>query len=103
MSENWVNGTQKFLRFLNSNNIPHYLRMDQILYELKQNPLLGNKVKRKLWPLCYVRRYGIVILFRVELANNWRLLYTVSKTGESTTVTVLEALSHGDYEDRFGY
>lgn len=56
-------------------------------------------------PSEYVERYGVTNLFRVELSNYWRMLYTLTE-GE----TILEIVAfilcitdHEDYDKKFGY
>jgi len=43
-----------------------YKEIDGVLDLLKENPDLGDKIKRNLWPQSYVRRHGIHTLFRVD-------------------------------------
>ena len=50
-------------------------------------------------------KYGITNLFRVELPNYWRMLYTLSN-GESEIeiiAFVLDLVDHKVYDKKFGY
>ena len=42
-----------------------------------RTPERAEKVRKKLWPKNYVRKYGIRVLYRIELPDGWRMLYTI--------------------------
>ena len=50
-------------------------------------------------------KYDITNLFRVELSNFWRMLYTL--TDDQTEVIViafiLDIIDHDEYDKKFGY
>ncbi len=72
---------------------------------IKNNPHYGNPVSKKLIPKEYSVKYGITNLFRVELPNFWRMLYTL-REGESKVEIVsfvLDIIDHKDYNKKFGY
>lgn len=62
-------------------------------------------VAKSLTPKEYVLRYGITNLFRVELPNFWRMLYTL--TNDETEIEiiafVLDVIDHKAYDRKFGY
>jgi len=45
---------------------------------IKSNPHYGNPISKKLIPDEYKKKYGVTNLFRVELPNYWRMLYTLT-------------------------
>ena len=49
---------------------------------IKANPHYGNPMAKNLIPQEYILKYGVTNLFRVELPNFWRMLYTLTD-GES--------------------
>ncbi|MCK5774060.1 MAG: hypothetical protein KAH57_09770, partial [Thermoplasmata archaeon] len=49
---------------------------------VKANPHYGDPIAKKLIPIEYTDKYGVTNLFRVELSNHWRMLYTLTE-GES--------------------
>jgi len=72
---------------------------------IKTNPHYGNPISKKLIPREYQEKYGVTNLFRVELPNFWRMLYTLTE-GESKVEIVsfvLDILDHKDYNKKFGY
>ncbi len=71
--------------------------------DLKQDPLCGTKVPKKVWPKSYVKPYMITNLWKYNLPNAWRIVYTI-KQDEITLISfILEWFSHKEYERRFGY
>ena len=72
---------------------------------IKTNPHYGNPISRKLIPQEYLDKYDVKNLFRVELPNFWRMLYTLTD-GESEIeiiAFVLDFIDHPDYDKKFGY
>ena len=72
---------------------------------IKANPHYGDPVAKRLMPKEYVQKYEITNLFRVELPNFWRMLYTLTD-GESEIeiiAFVLDVISHKKYDKKFGY
>lgn len=72
---------------------------------IKINRSYGNPISKKLIPEEYIKKYSITNLFRVELPNFWRMLYTL-KTQENQIeiiAFVLDIINHKDYNKKFGY
>ena len=72
---------------------------------IKANPHYGNPIKKSLIPREYIEKYEITNLFRVELPNFWRMLYTLTE-GETTIEIisfVLDIINHKEYNKKFGY
>ena len=65
---------------------------------------LGRMVIDKI-PNSYIEKYGVKNLFRVELPNYWRLIYTLTEgeTQIEIVAFVLDIFDHKDYNKRFGY
>ena len=72
---------------------------------IKQNPHYGNPVSKKLIPKEYKEKYEISNLFRVELPNFWRMLYTLApgETKIEIIAFVLDIIDHPEYNKKFGY
>jgi len=72
---------------------------------IKANPHYGNPISKKLIPQEYKDKYNVTNLFRVELPNYWRMLYTLTD-GESKIeiiAFVLDLIDHPTYNKKFGY
>lgn len=71
---------------------------------IKLNPHYGDPVAKALIPKEYQAKYGVNNLFRIELPNFWRMLYTLTGNSEIEIVAfVLEIIDHPTYNKRFGY
>jgi len=68
----------------------------QKLELLKQDVHYGQPITKKLIPAEYKTKYGITNLFRVELPNFWRMLYTFTagSPGIEIIVLVLDIIDH---------
>lgn len=72
---------------------------------IKVNIHYGIPVAKHLIPAEYKLKYGITNMFRVELPNFWRMLYTLTD-GESTVeivAFVLDIMDHKKYNKKLGY
>ena len=72
---------------------------------IKVNPHYGNPIAKRLIPVEHIQKYGVTNLFRVELPNYWRMLYTLIE-GESQIeiiAFVLDIIDHKEYDKKFGY
>ncbi len=72
---------------------------------IKQNPHYGSPIRKKLIPKEYREKYGINNLFRVELPNYWRMLYSLTdfETKIEIIAFVLDLIDHPTYNKKFGY
>ena len=72
---------------------------------IKANPHYGAPISKKLIPGDYVDKYGVTNLFRVELSNYWRMLYTLTDGGSVIEIIafVLDIVDHKKYDKKFGY
>jgi len=79
--------------------------VNQKIELIKQNPHFGNPLSKKLIPEEYTKKYGIKNLFRVELPNFWRMLYTLTEgeTKIEVIAFVLDIINHQTYNKKFKY
>jgi Txe/YoeB family toxin of Txe-Axe toxin-antitoxin module len=74
------------------------------LEDVEKDAFCGMQIQKKLMPKEYERKYGkIDNLWKYNLPNAWRLIYTVKGEGIFILGIVLEWLDHKNYERRFGY
>lgn len=71
--------------------------------DLEQNPYVGIKIPKKLWPRDYVKKYHVDNLWKYDLPSAWRLIYTLKANQIEIISVVLEWLDHKNYERRFKY
>ena len=72
---------------------------------IKINPHYGNPIAKKLIPKEYKEKYNITNLFRVELPNFWRMLYTLTEGETKIEIIsfVIDIIDHKTYNKKFGY
>ena len=73
-----VNGTPEFSKLyksLNKTDKILFKEIDNVLESLSRNPKIGDMIRFKQIPKSLKKRYNIDNLFRVEINQNWRLLY----------------------------
>jgi len=71
---------------------------------LKENMFAGDQVKKDRIPRYYIQRYGVNNLFRYDHPEGYRSCYVVSYVdGVGVCPTVLDLLSHDQYDKIFGY
>ena len=70
---------------------------------LKDNPFVGEQVQKNKIPQEYVNKYAITNLWRIDLADHWRLVYTVQSSEVEIIDFVLNIVDHKKYDKIFGY
>jgi Txe/YoeB family toxin of Txe-Axe toxin-antitoxin module len=80
-----------------------YEFISRAINDLKKNPSCGIKIPKKLWPKEYFQGGNITNLFKYDLPNSWRLIYTIKEDEIRIVNIILEWFSHKEYEKRFGY
>ena len=72
---------------------------------IKANFHYGNPIAKKLIPQEYKTKYGVTNLFRIELPNFWRMLYTLTEgeTEIEIIAFVLDVIDHKVYDKKLGY
>lgn len=69
---------------------------------LKENSQYGDPIAKDLIPKEF-KKVGIKNLYRVELSNYWRALYTIEGTKVEIFLFVLSIVDHKDYNKLFKY
>ena len=70
---------------------------------VKANPFYGNNMAKNLIPQEYIVKHQAKNLWRVELINYWRMLYTIKGDQVEVICFVLDILDHKKYDKKFGY
>ena len=77
--------------------------IDRAITDLKKNSMCGTKIEKRLWPKEYKQKYYITNLWKYDLPNAWRLIYTIQTTDVMILSVILEWFDHKEYERRFKY
>ena len=80
-----------------------YRWLNRAFDDISENAFCGIQIPKKLIPKVYLKTYGIDNLWKYNLPNAWRLLYSVARDEIIIIAIILEWLSHKEYDRRFGY
>ena len=70
---------------------------------LKENPFAGEQVQKSLIPRHYINKYDVTNLWRIDLSDYWRLVYTIQSNEIEIIDFVLNIVDHKRYDKIFGY
>ena len=70
---------------------------------LKDNPFIGIQIPKRLIPKKYIEKFDVTNLWKFNLANYWRMIYTVTSEGIKIISLVLDIIDHKTYDKLFGY
>ena len=80
-----------------------YEFINRAIGDLKKDCACGKKIPKKLWPKIYIQNYDITNLWKYDLPNGWRLIYTIKEDEIRILNVILEWFDHKSYEKRFNY
>ena len=70
---------------------------------IAQDAFGGIQIPKRLIPKEYIKKYDIDNLWKYNLPDAWRLLYSVGKDGVVVLSIIIEWVDHKGYEKRFHY
>ncbi|MAE49708.1 hypothetical protein CMI48_02655 [Candidatus Pacearchaeota archaeon] len=74
------------------------------IQDIEQNAFCGIQIPKKLIPKEYVKKYEVTNLWKYDLPDGWRLIYSVTTPNKVEIITlILEWFDHTNYNRRFGY
>jgi Txe/YoeB family toxin of Txe-Axe toxin-antitoxin module len=77
--------------------------IDRALCDIEANPFCGIQIPKKLIPQEYIKKFDIDNVWKYNLPDAWRLIYSI-RGGEAVIITIiLEWMDHKEYERRFSY
>jgi len=71
--------------------------------DIEENAFCSIRISKKLIPKEYKQKYEINNLWKYNLPNAWRLIYSVGKQKLVVVSIVLEWMDHIKYDRKFGY
>jgi len=77
--------------------------IERAFEDIDQNPFCGIQISKKLIPREYLKKYSIKNLWKYNLPEAWRLIYSIEGVTLKIVTIVLEWLDHKEYEKRFKY
>jgi len=77
--------------------------INQAFDNIEKNAFCGVQIPKKQIPKDYIKKYDSKNLWKYDLPNAWRLIYSI-RAGKPIVISlVLEWLTHKEYERRFNY
>ena len=71
--------------------------------DLIKEPLCGTRIPTRLIPKEYIKEYRINALWKYDLPNAWRLLYTIIGNEVKIVSVILDWMTHKEYDRKFHY
>jgi len=70
---------------------------------LKEKLTAGIHLPKNLWPKEYIKIYGITNLWKFDLRNGCRIIYTIKNDELRILCVILDCFTHKEYERKFNY
>jgi len=72
--------------------------------DLQNNAFFGIQIPKRLIPKDYILRYNVKNLWKYDLPQGWRLIYTITTDNEVQLISaILDWFNHPEYERKFHY
>jgi len=79
-------------------------QLEKAFKNLEEDAFCGIQIPKKLIPKEYIKRFGnLTNLWKYNLPDSWRLIYTIKNNKVSLLLIILEWVDHKSYERRFKY
>ncbi|MBU0662850.1 MAG: hypothetical protein ABH854_00920 [Candidatus Diapherotrites archaeon] len=80
-----------------------YELLERAFKDIEEDAFSTTHIPKDRIPAEYKKKYGIDNLWKYDLPNGWRLLYSVARKELIVVSIVIEWYKHSKYERRFGY
>lgn len=77
--------------------------LDRATDDIKADPKCGIAIPKHLIPKVYIQKYEINNLWKYNLPNAWRLVYSITGNNVEIIAILLEWFPHKEYVRRFKY
>jgi len=79
-------------------------QIKRAIADIRTNAFCGIQFPKRLIPKIYIQRYKISNLWKYDLPDGWRLMYSITTPNKIEIISIiLEWFSHPNYKRRFGY
>jgi len=93
---------KEFNNLKETDEIKIYIK--RAIKDIMQNAYSGTPLPKRLFPKEYIQKYKINNLWKYDLPDGWRLIYTITTPNKVEILAViLEWFNHKEYERRFSY
>ncbi len=91
-----------FLELDDTDEIKKFIR--RAIKDIKTNAFCGIQIPKKLMPKEYIKKYDLRNLWKYDLPNGWRLLYTITTPTKIEILSIIiEWFNHKNYERKFKF
>jgi len=85
-----------------NDEIKIYLK--RAIQDIQNNAFCGIQLPKRLIPREYAKKYRITNLWKYDIPDGWRLIYSITTPNKIEIISViLEWFDHKNYERKFGY
>lgn len=77
--------------------------INKVIIKLKEKPNSGIHIPKNLWPKEYIKTYKISNLWKINLRNGCRIIYTIKNDELRILCIILDCFTHKVYERKFNY
>ena len=71
--------------------------------DIEMNAFCGIQIPKRLIPKEYLKKYNVKNLWKYNLPDAWRLIYSIERGDIIVVSIILEWMNHKSYEKRFNY
>lgn len=92
----------EFNKLDESNELKKHIK--RAIADIQKNAFSGIQIPKRLIPSIYIKKYDVENLWKYDLPNGWRLVYSILTPSKIEILSViLEWFNHKAYERRFRY
>jgi len=89
---------------LKDSDIQLFNQLNKAFENIEENAFCGIQIPKRLIPKEYEKKFGkLTNLWKYNLPDAWRLIYTIKNNQIDILSIILEWLDHKEYERRFNY
>ena len=93
---------KEFFDLEESNEIKKFIK--RAILDIQINAFCGIQIPKRIIPKEYVQNYGVTNLWKYDLPDGWRLIYSITTPNKVEVISIiLEWFDHTGYERRFRY
>ena len=93
---------EEFYKLDKNNQLRKFI--ERAIKDIQLNAFSGIQIPKKLFPKEYTQKYQIKNLWKYDLPDGWRLIYTITTPSKIEVLSIiLEWFDHKNYARRFNY
>ena len=77
--------------------------IERAIEDIRLNPFCGIQIPKRLIPKEYIQKFNIRNVWKYNLPNAWRLIYSIEGGILKIVTIIIEWMDHKEYERLFHY